>query len=148
MEKMKIATGDWIVVCDGRKALILENLGDKMFPNLHTKEVREHADSSTSALGADAPGKLHASVGTARSAVEQTDWHDEAERAFLKALAERLHHAVMSGETKGLTMVASPRALGMIRGDYSDAVRKALHGEVHKDLVKLPVYEIEKQLLA
>jgi protein required for attachment to host cells len=27
-------------------------------------------------------------------------------------------------------------------------VRSVLHGEVHKDLVKLPVYEIEKQLLA
>jgi hypothetical protein len=44
MTKMKIDTGDWIVVCDGRKALILENLGDRMFPNLHTKEVREHPD--------------------------------------------------------------------------------------------------------
>ena len=39
MTKMKIGTGDWIVVCDGRKALILENLGDRVFPNLHTKEV-------------------------------------------------------------------------------------------------------------
>jgi protein required for attachment to host cells len=54
---------------------------------------------------------------------------------------------VSAGETKGLAVVASPRALGMIREDYSDAVRKALRGEVHKDLVKLPVYEIEKQLL-
>jgi protein required for attachment to host cells len=36
----------------------------------------------------------------------------------------------------------------MIRADYSLVVRKALHGEVDKDLVKLPVYEIEKQLLA
>jgi len=148
MEKIKVGTGDWIVVCDGRKALILENIGDRMFPNLHMKEVREHPDPSTSAQGSDAPGKVHSSVGTARSAIEQTDWHDEAERAFLKALAERLHQAVSSGETKGLTMVASPRALGMIRADYSDAVRKVLHGEVHKDLVKLPVYEIEKQLLA
>jgi protein required for attachment to host cells len=148
MDKMKIGTGDWIVVCDGRKALILENTGDRMFPNLHMKEVREHADESTAAQGSAAPGKVHASVGTARSAVEQTDWHEEAERAFLKALAERLHLAVTTGETKALTMVASPRALGMIRADYSDAVRKALHGEVHKDLVKLPVYEIEKQLLA
>ena len=34
----------------------------------------------------------------------------------------------------------------MIRADYSDAVRKALHGEVAKDLVKMPVHEIEKQL--
>ena len=29
MTKMKIGTGDCIVVCDGRKALILENLGDR-----------------------------------------------------------------------------------------------------------------------
>jgi protein required for attachment to host cells len=52
------------------------------------------------------------------------------------------------GETRALTMVASPRALGMIRADYSEAVRRVLRGEIHKDLVKLPVHEIEKQLLA
>jgi protein required for attachment to host cells len=148
MTKMKIGTGDWIVVCDGRKALILENLGDRMFPNLHTKEVREHPDMSTSAQGSDAPGSVHQSMGGSRSSVEQTDWHDESERAFLKALADRLDIAVTSGETTGLTMVASPRALGMIRSDYSVAVRKALHGELGKDLVRMPVHEIEKQLLA
>ena len=148
MTKMKIGTGDWIVVCDGRKALILENLGDRMFPNLHTKEVHEQPDPSTSAQGSDSPGSVHQSIGAARSSVEQTDWHDESERAFLKTLADRLNVAVTTGETTGLTMVASPRALGMIRADYSAAVRKALHGEVHKDLVKMPVHEIEKQLLA
>ena len=84
----------------------------------------------------------------ARSAIEQTDWHDESERSFLKALAERLDTAVTSGETSALTIVASPRALGMIRADYSDALRKAINGEVAKDLVKMPVYEIEKQLLS
>jgi protein required for attachment to host cells len=148
MNKIKIGTGDWIVVCDGRKALILENLGDRVFPNLHTKEVHEHPDTSTSAQGSAAPGKVYQSTGGARSSIEQADWHDESERAFLKALAERLNVAVTTGETTALTMVASPRALGMIRSDYSAAVRKALHGEVDKDLVKMPVYEIEKQLLA
>ncbi|WP_315719671.1 MULTISPECIES: host attachment protein [unclassified Bradyrhizobium] len=148
MDKLKVGTGDWVVVCDGRKALILENIGDSMFPNLHTKEVHEHENERTSAQGADAPGSVQQSFGHARSSVEQTDWHDQAERAFLKQIADRLHLAVLSGETKAVTMVASPRALGMIRADYSDAVRKVLHGEVHKDLVKLPVYEIEKQLLA
>ena len=148
MTKMKIGTGDWIVVCDGRKALILENLGDRMFPNLHTREVRQHADESTSAQGTDAPGRVHQSMGSARSSIEQTDWHDESERSFLKELAERLNVAVTSGETKALTMVASPRALGMIRPEYSDAVRKALHGELGKDLVRMPVHEIEKQLLS
>ena len=59
MNKIKIGTGDWIVVCDGRKALILENRGDRMFPNLHTREVREQPDPSTHALGSDAPGRVH-----------------------------------------------------------------------------------------
>ncbi|OAF14217.1 host attachment protein [Bradyrhizobium centrolobii] len=146
MSKMRIDKGDWLVVCDGRKALILENLGDEMFPNLHTREVHEQTNPPTSAQGTDAPGRFDAAAG-ARSSVEQTDWHDEAERAFVRTLAGRLDTAVSSGETSALTMVASPRALGMIRADYSDAVRKALQGEVGKDLVKLPVYEIEKQLL-
>lgn len=148
MTKMKIGTGDWIVVCDGRKALILENRGDRVFPNLHTKEVHEQPDLSTTAQGSDAPGRVQQSTGGARSSVEQTDWHDESERLFLKTLADRLNVAVTTGETSGVTMVAPPRALGMIRSDYSAALRKAVHGEVAKDLVKLPVHEIEKQLLA
>ena len=148
MTKMKIGTGDWIVVCDGRKALILETLGDRLFPNLHTREVHEHPDASTSSQGSDAPGTVHQSMGGARSSIEQTDWHDESERAFLKALADRLDVAVTTGETRALTMVASPRALGMIRSDYSVAVRKALQGELGKDLVRMPVHEIEKQLLS
>ena len=89
MNKMKIGTGDWMVVCDGRKALILENLGDRMFPNLHTKEVREPPDLPTQTQGSAAPGRVYQSTGAARSAVEQTDWHDESERSFLKALAWR-----------------------------------------------------------
>jgi hypothetical protein len=34
----------------------------------------------------------------------------------------------------------------MVRADYADAVRP--HVQMPKDLVKPPVYEIEKQLLA
>ena len=80
--------------------------------------------------------------------MEQTDWHDQSERAFLTALASRLHVAVTKGETKSLIMIASPRALGMIREVYSSAVRGAIRAEVAKDLVKLPVHEIENQLFA
>jgi protein required for attachment to host cells len=146
MDKIKVKAGDWVVVCDGRKALILENIGDHAFPNLHTKEIREHTETRTSAQGSDAPGRVHQSIGTARSAVEQVDWHDEAERAFLTALAGRLHVGLTQGETHALIMIAPPRALGMIREAYSAAVRRAIRAEVGKDLVKLPLHEIEKQL--
>jgi protein required for attachment to host cells len=36
----------------------------------------------------------------------------------------------------------------MIREAYSPDVRKAIRAEVAKDLVKLPVHEIENQLFA
>src|SRR5260370_35247681 len=129
MTKMKIGKGDWIVVCDGRKALILENLGDRVFPNLHTKEVHEHPDMSTSAQGSDAPGRVHQSMGSARSSIEQTDWHDESERTFLKTLAGRLTVAVTTGETTALTRVAAPRAVAMRPSDHSAASRKAVQCE-------------------
>jgi protein required for attachment to host cells len=148
MNKIKINSGDWVIVCDGRKALILENIGDAQDPNLHAREVREHTESRTSEQGTDRPGKTHSSVGTARSAMEQTDWHDQSERAFLTALASRLHVAVTKGETEALIMIAAPRALGMIREIYSPAVRKAIRAELGKDLVKVPVHEIDKQLFS
>lgn len=100
------------MVCDARKALILENIDDQAFPNLRTKEVREHTQRRTSAQGSDAPNRVHQSVGPARRNVEQTDWHNQEERAFLTALGNRLHVALSQGETPALIIVAAPRALG------------------------------------
>jgi protein required for attachment to host cells len=80
--------------------------------------------------------------------MEQTDWHEQAERTFLQQLAERLGAAVTSGAAKALVVVAPPRALGVLREAYPAQVRGALHGELDKDFVKLPVHEIEKHLAA
>jgi protein required for attachment to host cells len=146
MDKSTIGKGHWVVVCDGRKALILENAGDEKFPNLRTKETRDHPDASTREQGASPPGRSFQSVGPRRSAVAQTDWHDEAERGFLKELAERLNSAVEAGETRAITMVAPPRALGMIRPMYSVGLRHAIAREIAKDLVKQPVHEIERAI--
>lgn len=147
-EKTRIDAGAWVVVCDGRKALLLVNTGDERFPNLRTREVLEHSNPPTSAQGTDAPGRVHQSVGSARSSVEPTDWHDEAEREFLRNLAEILERAIAGGETNALVVAAAPRALGVLRGAYGHATQKALKAEIDRDLVKLPVYEIEKMLAA
>jgi protein required for attachment to host cells len=145
---IKIRTGAWVVVCDGRKALVLANAGDALFPNLRTVEVREQDNPPTSAQGTDAPGRVHESTGTARSSVETTDWHEEAERAFLRSIITRLDKALQAGETHTIILVAPPRALGVMRPLYTHAINKALATEVDRDLVKLPVHEIEKMLAA
>ena len=86
MLDMKFAQGDWILVCDGARALILENIGDEKFPNLRTREAFEEQHGSTRELGSDAPGRVHQSFGSARSAVEQTDYKSQSEADFLGRL--------------------------------------------------------------
>ena len=44
MSELLIQHGEWVVVCDGAKALVLENAGDAKFPNLKTLEVFEQKD--------------------------------------------------------------------------------------------------------
>ncbi len=146
MSKLLIHHDEWVVVCDGAKALVLQNTGDVRFPNLKTIAVYEQKDLPTREIGADKPGRTHSSAGSGSSSVTQTDWHNQAEQAFLTHLAQKLDAAVAVGKAKSIILAASPRALGMIRPAYSHALRAAIRTEVDKDLVRLPVYEIEKHL--
>jgi protein required for attachment to host cells len=146
MQKLKIRQGDWVVVCDGKKALVLENAGDEKFLNLKTREVYEHPDSKTRELETDAPGRAFNSVGAGRSAMEQTDWHAQQEERFLLELAQRLDAAVNAGQANALILIAPPRALGVLRQTYSHGLRAAVRAEIDKDFVRLPVHEIEKHL--
>jgi protein required for attachment to host cells len=146
MEKIEVKAGEWVVVCDGRKALILENQGDEKFPNLRTRETYEHENPRTSEQGADRPGRIQQSAAPGGSAVEQTDWHEQGEQEFLKSLISRLDKALQKDETTSLIIVAAPRALGVLRPAYSHAVQGAVKAEIGKDMVNMPVYEIEKRL--
>jgi len=149
MAELKIDNGDWVVVCDGAKALVLENAGTRINLNLTTKEVYEQPDLKTSELGTDKPGRAYSSAGSsARSAVEQTDWHDQEEQKFLAKLAARLDKAVRGGEARALIVVAPARAIGMLRRQFSTHVRNALKAEVEKDYVKMPIDEIARHLAA
>ena len=147
MTEVKIDHGAWVVVCDGAKALVLENAGNRKTPNLRTKEVYEHDDPKTHELGTDRPGRSSSSVGNGQSAMEQTDWHDQAEQRFLVKLAARLDKAVLGGETPSLIVVAPPRATGVLRRAYSSHVRQAIRAEVEKDYVKMPIDEIMRHLV-
>jgi len=145
---VKISTGDWVVVCDGAKALVLENTGDAQDLNLKTREVYEQKHKATHEQGTDAPGRAVNSVGQARSAMEQTDWHDRSEKAFLEELAKKLDRELSAGLFKSVVVCAPPRALGVLRQAYTPALKQAVRAEVDKDFVKVPVHEIEKRLAA
>jgi len=148
MVNVLVRQGDWVVVCDGKKALVLENVGDTKVLNLKTREVHEQPDAKTSEQGTDKPGRSINSIDARRSAMEQTDWHEQEEARFLRRLASHLDAQVNAGNAKSVILVAPPRALGVLRQAYSQKLRNALRAEIDKDFVRMPMHEIEKHLAA
>jgi protein required for attachment to host cells len=143
---MRIRAEDWVVLCDGRKAIIAVNVGDPDLVNLKVLEEHDAPNPPTHEQGSDRPGRVHESHGNSRSAMEQTDWHANAERAFLAGIAERLDKAVSAREVSRFLIVAPPRALGMIRGLLKPETRRHVFAELRRDYVKMPVHQIETHL--
>lgn len=143
MQRVKLPWQSIVLVCDGRKALIFENIGDAELVNLKTVRVLEHELAATRAMGSDRPGRVHESAGSAHSAVDQTDWHDQAETAFIKDAAKALDDAVHAKGAKDVVIAAAPRAMGVLRDALPKGVRALVRAEVPKDLVHLSTGEIE-----
>lgn len=148
MQKIKIGQGDWVVVCDGKKALILENVGDGKFPNLQTREVFEQANPPTHEQGSDAPGRSIQSVGSARSAMEQTDWHDIEKHRFTRTVAGALDRFLSELKAEHVVIVAPPRTLADLGRSLSQTVQDSIVAELAKDLTGLSVSDISQYLAA
>jgi len=147
MPDVMLRHGDWVIVCDGAKALIFENQGQPQKPQLKLREAHEQRNLPSHEQGTDAPGRfVNTGDSGNRSAMEPPNYHDRVEREFLTILLRRLDGAVMSGETRSLVLVAPPRALGVLRAVCPNTLKAAISAEVAKDLVKMPVPEIERHL--
>jgi protein required for attachment to host cells len=138
--------GTWVAVCDGRKALLLENKGSAEYPKLETREHFEKKSEATHVQGSSAPGRAFSTAGGHRGSVEQRNFHDQDERVFLQEFARCLERHTRDHGVKLLILIAPARALGMIRPALSESTRNVLVAELDRDYVKMPIYEIEKQL--
>jgi protein required for attachment to host cells len=149
MTKITLPAKAWILVGDGRKALVLRNEGDATFPNLRKLEVFKDADNpATSKIGSDRPGSTTDYASGRHAAVEQTDWHDIAEHRFAHRVASILEAHNSNGDLGALVVVAPPRTLADLRQSFSQSLRGKVIGEVDKDLTKHPIHEIERLLTA
>lgn len=86
----------------GAKALVLCNDGDAELLNLIPVDVTFEVHPPTREQGSDRPGRVYQSQGTARSAMEETDRHSEAERIFRAKVAEWLNSHVRDNTIKQL----------------------------------------------
>ena len=145
---MQIPHDSFILVADGRKSLFFRNQGDGEFPNLIVERKDSHADPKDREIKSDAPGSAFSSVGAGRSSYEETDFHQQAEDRFAAETAEMLKARALRNEFDALVVVAPPHTLGELRKHYHKEVERRLVAEVPKDLVNVPVAEIEKALQA
>jgi protein required for attachment to host cells len=134
----------WVMVGDGQKALFFRNEGDSTYPNLEIVEVLHHGNPSTSQQGSDRPGRTHSSVGTARSAMQETNWHKLEKHRFAKDIADALYSAAHSGRYDKLVIAAPPMIMGDLRKAMHKEVSDKIVAEVSKDLTNMPAHEIEK----
>jgi protein required for attachment to host cells len=147
MTKVQLPHNAWVLVGDGRKALVLRNEGDETYPNLQTTTVfMDQANPATSQLGSDRPGRAVEHLSGRRSGMEQTDWHELAEHRFVQGVASTLCARDNAGDISALVVVAPPRTLADLRSAFTDSLRGKVIGEVNKDLTHHPVHEIERIL--
>lgn len=145
VDSVKLPHKAWVLVGDGRKALILRNDGDELYPNLKAISVfKDEANPATALQGADRPGRAVEHLTGRRSGMEQTDWHEIAEQRFAHSVAATL--CARENDIEALVVVAPPRTLAELRDALSVALKRKVIAEIAKDLTKHPVHEIERLL--
>jgi protein required for attachment to host cells len=141
---MKIPANVLVLVADGRKAMILRNVGDAVFPNLKIEWAVMDQNPSTAEQGSDRPGRVN--FQGRRSGVDQTDWHNQEESAFASRTAAAFDELVRDLKATHVVVVAPPRTLSILRRSFSSQTSAKVIGEVTQDLVNFPIGEIETHL--
>ncbi len=145
---MQVPHNSFVLVTDGEKMLFFRNEGDAEFPKLEVERKRVQDNPPDRDQKTDAPGTAFASAGTARSSMEEVDFHQQEEDRFAAETAEFLRKGALANEFETLIIVAPPRTLGELRKHYHKEDETRLTGEIAKDLTGHPIPEIEKILIA
>ena len=95
-----------VLIGDGQKALFLRNKGTAHQVKLEVEQILEQDNPATREQGTDRPGRSVASVGTARSAVEEVDWHHIAKE---RSPARSQKHSIVMPTTIASTSSSSSR---------------------------------------
>jgi protein required for attachment to host cells len=149
MPEFPIRHNALILVGDGQKALFLRNRGTPQALDLSVEEILDGGDNPpTREQGTDRPGRSMQSVGSARSAVEQTDWHWLEEQKFATTIAAALYRAALDNRFSELVIVAPPKILGVLRQNLHKMVADRVTGELPKTLTTSPVDQIKRLLAA
>ncbi|WP_028348802.1 host attachment family protein [Bradyrhizobium murdochi] len=146
--KPRISHNALVLIGDGKKALFLRNKGTPQQLNLEVEHVLEQENPATREQGTDRPGRSVQSVGAARSAMEQADWHYIAEERFAGTIADALYRLAHGNRFEKLVVVAPAKVLGNLRQAFHAEVAERIVGEIPKQLTSHPIPDIERLMAA
>ena len=141
-----IPTNALVLVGDGRKALFLRNKGTPRSVELVVERELQQDNPATHDQGTDRPGRKHGTDGVSRSSIEETDWHELAEKRFAIDVARTLYEMEHAQKFNELVVVAPPKVLGNLRAAFHPEVTQCIVAEVPKDLTSHPIPELAKVL--
>lgn len=139
---MPIPNQALILVADGRKTLFLRNHGDAAQIDLRTEAHDERDDRKDRELKSDAPGLSGQSFGFGRPALDETDYHQQAEDRWAKDTADILNRRALAGDYDALAIVAPPRTLGELRKHLHKETEKRLIATFNKEMTDRPIDQI------
>ncbi|MCF8511373.1 MAG: host attachment family protein [Rhodobacteraceae bacterium] len=135
----------WIVVADGEKAMVLENVGTPVAPKLSVIA----RDEAGPVIGAsDRAGRMADGGPNQRSALEQPDFARLNSERFVGDLIEMLDHKLRGAAFDTLILVAPPQMLGALRNAMEDTLRACVVAEIDKTLTNHPLPKITEIVAA
>ncbi|HVM22599.1 MAG TPA: host attachment family protein [Sphingomicrobium sp.] len=135
-----------ILVADGRKMLFFRNHGDENQIDLRTEAHEEREDARDRELKTDAAGAQSPRAGIGHDTMQETDFHQQEEDAWLKEAADELKKRVLRNDFDALAIIAPPKALGTLRKQLHKEVERRIVCSINKEMSGRPVPDIEALL--
>jgi len=130
----------WVVVADKEQAHIyrrtekgLEEIAHATAKGAQIKSVDDHVFEPQSLAPPHKPDTHH-------------EKSSPAELAFIRRLVEWLDVAEKEKAFDRIVLAAAPHTLGDIRGFLPKNIQDRVHAELNKDLIKLPLRELQAHL--
>lgn len=135
----------WYVITDGGRARVVRKRDDRHAFETHREFVSAEIHGKTHDIGAERPGRVHESSGSAHHAIEpRHDLHLAEKRSFVAKVAAGLNEAAAHEEFDQLVLVAPAHALEWLNEALEAPTRLKVAAELQKDLTKTPNSELGK----
>lgn len=136
----------WVLVFDGAKRILFEDIGFADAPHLKLRADSEIELPPDRALSDDKPGRYPTPAG-GRSSVETIDKHEQLEGRFVRQTAALIDARAAADAFERLVIIAPAKALAAFKESLKEARAKVV-AERQGDFVNAPTTDIERAYLS